>query len=652
MKTISRHAEKILDVLTESLTPNNKEMYIQNTSHRYPAIHVDLEGVTPKGGNIYSVYHATSYRGNYAYSPKMRFLKSTFKDGAGKRITGYIPLSLEVTDSDRFEEAVFFDDSKRIKQINPDLLTQHITYAQSWLEKLQREQGLLISPEFDGNFDEFDDFFITPPNLAQKIAEQITVKDVRSVCDPSAGSGALLDAVKKYYQDKYGSYNRAYDLGIKFYAIEKNTHLGLYLTEKKYRLIDTDFLKYSGQTSFDVIVMNPPFSGGCKHLLKAWEILMDGQILCLLNKETIQNPYSQERKLLLKIIEDHNGTVEDLGQCFTNADRKTNVEVVLVTLHKKRVVGTDYFKGTTEQNSTTGINFKDPDDLALKDTIGNIVIHFNEIIRLKKESMTISNRMKFHNEVVFGDFLRNMNPRDMTESDVKKDATDLNEFIAELKKSAWLNLLSLSEFKSIMTEKVKKDFEVEILKRVNLEFTKENILMFLHNLRMNYSTIINDAVIEVFDLLTSYFKENRCYFEGWKTNKAWKVGKKFILPDMVQKAYGYPRLNYHKYLQLDDIDRVFAMLDGGKKAPEISIRSILDGNKELPRNTWAETSYFEVKYFDKGTVHFKVKDMDLLRRFNVLACQYKEWLPPAEYGNNAANAAEYKKLMISFDAAS
>ena len=39
--------------------------------------------------------------------------------------------------------------------------------------------------------------------------------------------------------------------------------------------------------------MNPPFSEGDKHLLKAINIMKNGgQIVCILNAETIKNPYS------------------------------------------------------------------------------------------------------------------------------------------------------------------------------------------------------------------------------------------------------------------------------------------------------------------------------------------------------------------------
>jgi hypothetical protein len=59
--------------------------------------------------------------------------------------------------------------------------------------------------------------------------------------------------------------------------------------------------------------MNPPFSNADDHFLKAWEIAENTDIVCLMNAETIRNPYSQKRQLVNRIIEDNGGSVEYRG---------------------------------------------------------------------------------------------------------------------------------------------------------------------------------------------------------------------------------------------------------------------------------------------------------------------------------------------------
>lgn len=41
--------------------------------------------------------------------------------------------------------------------------------------------------------------------------------------------------------------------------------------------------------------------------------------------------------------------------------------------------------------------------------------------------------------------------------------------------------------------------------------------------------------------------------------------------------------------------------------------------------------YFYVTIYKKGTVHIEFKDQKLVDRFNIYACQHKNWLPPT-YG--------------------
>lgn len=73
--------------------------------------------------------------------------------------------------------------------------------------------------------------------------------------------------------------------------------------------------------------MNPPFNQGCKHVLHAWDILFDGEIVAILNAETVKNPFSAERRLLAQLIEDH-GSVEYIKDAFMDPDtqRKTRLK--------------------------------------------------------------------------------------------------------------------------------------------------------------------------------------------------------------------------------------------------------------------------------------------------------------------------------------
>lgn len=79
--------------------------------------------------------------------------------------------------------------------------------------------------------------------------------------------------------------------------------------------------------------MNPPFSAGAAHLLKALDVMKDGgKIRCLLNAETIRNPCTNERKELAAQLEKLNATVKYIPDAFKNARRAARVEVALVSV--------------------------------------------------------------------------------------------------------------------------------------------------------------------------------------------------------------------------------------------------------------------------------------------------------------------------------
>jgi hypothetical protein len=80
--------------------------------------------------------------------------------------------------------------------------------------------------------------------------------------------------------------------------------------------------------------MNPPFSKGAEHILHAYNIAPAGcKIIALCNLETIKNAYSKSREEFKTLVETY-GQFQDLGDCFSTAERKTGVNVALIRLDK------------------------------------------------------------------------------------------------------------------------------------------------------------------------------------------------------------------------------------------------------------------------------------------------------------------------------
>lgn len=177
-----------------------------------------------------------------------------------------------------------------------------------------------------------EQFYPTPKSVIEEMVDGLDLHHKR-VLDPSAGRGDILEYIlEETLYDRY--YGRQHSSEL--YAIEIDSSLRAILTEKGFKVIDSDFLAYPGDDYFDLILMNPPFGEGARHLLKAWKISHGAIIKCLLNTETLRNTYTQDRKELTHIIERF-GNVKELGAVFRDAERKTDAEVVLVTLQNPEV---------------------------------------------------------------------------------------------------------------------------------------------------------------------------------------------------------------------------------------------------------------------------------------------------------------------------
>jgi hypothetical protein len=124
--------------------------------------------------------------------------------------------------------------------------------------------------------------------------------------------------------------------------------------------------------------------------------------------------------------------------------------------------------------------------------------------------------------------------------------------------------------------------------------------------------------------------KNVHYFNGWKTNQAYRVNNKVVLPWMnCFCSYNSKLIPSDTANKLNDIDKVMNFFAG---LPEyVSIVDALTIALRESKNRGVESTFFKISAFKKGTVHLEFKDEDILRRFNITACRGKNWLPH-DYG--------------------
>ena len=100
------------------------------------------------------------------------------------------------------------------------------------------------------------DYYPTPESLLRQITEGIKWQEIGYVLEPSAGKGNICEFVK------------AHNERIEIDCIEIEPELCSILKDKKFRVIHDDFLTFHTYKHYNLIIMNPPFSEGARHLLK------------------------------------------------------------------------------------------------------------------------------------------------------------------------------------------------------------------------------------------------------------------------------------------------------------------------------------------------------------------------------------------------
>lgn len=135
-------------------------------------------------------------------------------------------------------------------------------------------------------------------------------------------------------------------------------------------------------------------------------------------------------------------------------------------------------------------------------------------------------------------------------------------------------------------------------------------------------------------LIIQNFKKNIHYYNGWKTNKAYKINKKVILPLSATHWYS-KELEYTWSVanRLSDIEKVLNYLNN-KDVESIDLDKTLRTKLDLGITKNIDCKYFTLTFYKKGTCHLTFKDDDLLLKFNIFGSQKKGWLPPM-YGKKA-----------------
>ncbi len=544
-------------------------------------------------------------------------------------------------------------------------------------------------------------FYPTPPGIAEKLLDGIDWMKVSTVLEPSAGKGNLVrEILSKYSIYRYRSSDQEIDIdcveidpylrSILSYEFGAEKLQGLYDEKRKLmdsrvydrtlgrykeyspdeqerldcvkgdisvlesghiRIIHDDFLSLETWKKYDLIVMNPPFSNGDAHLLKAIHMQQrsGGEIRCILNAETIRNPFSNSRRLLQKKLLELNAKITFVSGAFSDAERETEVEVALISVtipeenRESRIFSR--LKKASDMEET------EPDDvteLTVADFMGRIVSQYKvecqagiELMQEYKamrpyilDSFEKENRYKYPIlTLVVGDPSRAF----------RGDFPSVNKYLKLVRLKYWTALFNNKEFIGRLTSNLLDKYRNKISEMADYDFSIFNIQAIAAELNAEMGKGIESTIVSLFDKLTeehSWLPEmskNIHYYNGWKTNKVHKINSKVILPIYGLFADSYWRKEAFRVDQAEatigDIEKVFDYLDGDMTAP-VSLHGALQRACDEGRTRNIQCKFFDVTLYKKGTMHIRFHNQDLVDRFNIYCCRKKNWLPPC-YGKTA-----------------
>lgn len=513
-------------------------------------------------------------------------------------------------------------------------------------------------PSFDSS-----GFYPTPSKLAGKMLSCVDWKGVFSILEPSAGKGDLADAVtafvRSYRNGRRISFNEN-DTYID--CIERDSDLAALLRGKGLHVVHDDFLTFRSFKQYDLCIMNPPFDSGDEHLLHALSLMeRGGQIVCLLNAETIRNPYTNRRKILLQQLHEHNARIEFIENAFRHAQRPTDVEIALVYVNiPKKEIPSDILSSLRRAHEKSTPSSEQATDLASADWLQNMIDGYNFEAALGEKLINEFAALRpymdpgrDHGEPLLSLKVGNRN--------TGNNATMLNAYLFGLRAKYWSNLLRRPELTDKMTSVMQQDYYGKVNSLSEYDFSRYNIETVMREIAHQLSRGVEDSILDLFDTFSakhSWYPEcanNIHYYNGWATNKAHKVGMKVIIPSNgCCASWGREKLDSYRVNSLiSDLERAMNYLDRGETTFHTPIdRAVRIAN--MNEMNKADFTYFTCTFYKKGTCHIKFKPeaSRIIDRLNIFAGQKKNWLPPT-YGKKhyADMTAEEQAVIDDFQGA-
>jgi len=501
-------------------------------------------------------------------------------------------------------------------------------------------------------FKNIPDFYPTPSTLIRKMLDKLDFKMLSSILEPSAGNGVLVEAIiEKFKYSRSTYYNReaVWDID----TVEVNEDLQHILKGKGHRVVHDDYLTYETYKRYDAIIANFPFSDGEKHLIHALYMQENGgQIVCLINSETLKNPYSNIRKELLDRLEGYNAEIEYIQNAFIDSERSTMVEVALIYVNIPKVEQSSIILEGLRQQEVFREKVNNSGKVVNADFLKGIVQKYNFEVKAGLRLIAEYEAMK---PFILSSFKEDSSNTilNLTVNDKDGNCSKENSYIKQVRMKYWLALFTNEDFMGLFTSNLREKYRSKISELKDYDFSLYNIYTIKIQLNNEMVKGVEDTILKLFEEFSHKHhwhdetSKNVHYYNGWKTNKAWKINKKVITVLNGFNSWDKNQIDYdYKVVdKLTDIEKVFNYLDQGI-TEDVNIKESLKFAEGYGDTKKIPLKYFTVSFFKKGTCHIEFTNMDLLHKFNLFGSQRKGWLPPSYGKSNYKDMTKEEKIII------
>lgn len=457
------------------------------------------------------------------------------------------------------------------------------------------------------------------------------------VLEPSAGSGNIARALREAG-------------AAEVLTCETDPNLQPILRRDGFRLIASDFMNVTSEqiSHVNMIVMNPPFSQGVRHIQHAYDIAPAGcVIVALCNSSNLKSGYYSSYREFAELVNLH-GYSEELGDVFSTAERKTGCSVSLVKLWKEGK-GAEEFNGYFSAYDESDNGDGKTEGLIQYNFLRDIVNRYIGAVKMFDDVLQATDRI--NRAATFVDYTVETDEKTGEQKAIKHEygsipvrfeavtynrergriettAIDHATYKKELQKYYWRIIFKKMNMEKYATRELREQINRFIEQRQNVPFTMSNIYRVIETVVKTNGQRMTRALCEAFDTICSLSAENSTAGETWKTNSNYMVNRRFICDWMTSYSYnGQMEVrdwSGHNADKINDVCKALCYMTGTEFS---SIGNLGEHvRKTSPEwGKWFEWGFFRCRGYKKGTIHFEFIDENVWARFNQEVAKSKGW---------------------------